>query len=158
MSFKRLLALGALVRALVREPRWWNQVDDIRRGARAQDIAATYRSGDRRVVIARMLQAAASAPDAKRGHVRMLALGTVAQFAGPLEGRGPYRYRPEHGLTIDEGALAAVRRGAGRCLACAVELAGVTTSAHGRRVRRDYCSRHDGDPLTRRRLKSIDRI
>lgn len=119
-------------------------------GENPMKVARAYGNGRRREVIASLLRGAVDAgcdPD------RLVQIIFRRAFWIPDEvtGRGAYAYRPEFQQMIDAGAIAVMRRGAGRCLECGNRLAAdsmrgfqlaTDPSRHGRVVRRDYCCSH----------------
>jgi hypothetical protein len=158
--FRDAYALHTLATALKGSDAFWRQAAEVVEADDAYEIAGRYGSGpQRRALIGRFIFVAAYAPDHRRAAawIDLCCMQTwwVEEPASPGS-REHYALRPDYTSRTKAGAEAIARRGASRCLACGTALASSGVSPrNNRRVRRDYCSVHERDPLAKSRNEQI---
>ncbi len=151
-------AAWALASTLDAEPRFWEQVAQIRRGPMvdaAWTVAGQYASGRRRILIARVLLAAAAARTDADARMRMLSVR--ATFVSHDEGRsGTYRTSSAFTVPLIEGARLITRKGTGRCLH-AEGFDAAKWCPNDSLAPASYCRRHDSDLLPMAKTAHVDR-
>ncbi len=116
-----------VIAALTAQGEFWRQVERVRSGEPAIEVARAYGRVERAQVIAPLLDSFAAVGPATTERKRSIAIqraGATAwttpdETSGP---RGTYAYRPGFRAVIELGAECIARLGVGRCLACSTTL------------------------------------